>query len=604
MESPKGSMRETYKIFCSKHPLKKLSMPKSDLVWSYYDINSKNENIVIFLHGICGTAGCYFYQLDALGKLGFRVISFQYPCYNYLKDWIKNMCNILEYLNIKKAHFFASDLGGYLIQIYAKLYPSKVESLILCNSYRRTDDFASVSAFRNVYGKLYSFLPHVLLKKIILENYIYVNYVNIDLKEKNSLEFMSNEIDLISSADLGGRIGLQLSVETVDRIHMNDECITILQTLNNTYSDSLNEDMKKAYPFAKHAIMKSGGSFPYLSRYEEVNMYILVHLRNNCNAVFVQEQINSMSYMNQLKTEEIDFEQYTAGKKIGKKNEGNVNKISEGMCNINTMNQSHMNASSYDMYKNNYHNKNNCTKATTTFSYRERHKSDEDKKQVVHSMRQHKKQTDREDSFNLYEHENNNSYENLSRKDTFTSEETVNNNEYINTSSCGNYGGRRYGSEHGGKHSDTLGEKYNSSKDTHDGRKNPKYNHQRGNLHCNQNLYEEQNESYKNENNHKNNELPQETNSNILEINHNDGYYKNSYQQASRDMTREDDIYGTLNSDYAYTSNEDIQVSKGNILNPEECYKKKPIKYVDKLNENNAQNNRVNTNKNDIFCHF
>ncbi|CRH01510.1 acid cluster protein 33 homologue, putative [Plasmodium relictum] len=328
MESEELSMHEAYKNFCSKHPLKKLSMPKSDLVWCYYDINSRNDNIIVFLHGICGTAGCYFYQLDKLSNLGFRVISFQYPCYNYLKDWIKNMCNILEYLNIKKAHFFASDLGGYLIQLYAKLYPSKIQSLILCNSYRKTDDFAAIASLRNIYGKLYSFLPHVLLKKIILENYIYINYVNIDLKEKNSLEFMSNEIDLISASDLGGRISLQLSSDIIDRIYVNDKCITILQTLNNMYSDSLNEDMKKAYPFAKHAIMKSGGDFPYLSRYEEVNMYILVHLRNNCNASFVKEQISNMSYIHQQKNED-DNEQISEKKKYTalhyRTNENNYN---------------------------------------------------------------------------------------------------------------------------------------------------------------------------------------------------------------------------------------------------------------------------------------
>lgn len=297
------SMLEAYKQFCSKYPLKKLSMPKSDLVWCYYDINPRYENVIVFLHGVCGTAGCFFYQMDYLAKLGCRVISLQYPCYSYLKNWIKNLCNILEYLNIKKAHFFASDLGGYLIQLYSKLYPSRVESLILCNSYRSTEDFASIASLRSVYGKVYSFFPHMLLKKIILENYIYLNYSRVDLKEKNSLEFMSNELDLISGADLGGRISLQLSGEVVDGIYVPDRNITILQTLNNLHSDQINDDMRSAYPQAKHAIMKSGGQFPYLSRHEEVNLYVSVHLRNNCDPKFVKEQICSMESM---RSEELD----------------------------------------------------------------------------------------------------------------------------------------------------------------------------------------------------------------------------------------------------------------------------------------------------------
>lgn len=293
------SIQEAYKEFCSLYPLKKLSMPKNDSVWSYYDINIKNDNVIIFLHGVCGTAGCFFYQMHFLSKLKYRIISLQYPCYNYISDWIKNLCNILEYLNVKKAHFFASDLGGYLIQLYAKLYPTKVSSLILCNAYRRTEDFAAVASLRNIYGKLYSFLPHIILKNIMLEDYIYAsNYFNIDLKEKNALEFMSNELDIIPASDLGGRISLQLSSEIVDSIYVNDTAITLIQSFDNMLPEKINEDMRRAYPKAKHALMKSGGIFPYLSRHEEVNLYISVHLRNNCSVQFAKEQIHMMTKIN------------------------------------------------------------------------------------------------------------------------------------------------------------------------------------------------------------------------------------------------------------------------------------------------------------------
>ncbi|ANQ10220.1 Uncharacterized protein PCOAH_00047020 [Plasmodium coatneyi] len=595
MESPKASMHEAYKSFCSQHPLKKLSMPKSDLVWSYYDINSRNENIVIFLHGICGTAGCYFYQLDALANLGFRVISFQYPCYNYLKDWIKNMCNILEYLNIKKAHFFASDLGGYLMQLYAKLYPSKVESLILCNSYRRTDDFAAVAAFRNVYGKLYSFLPHVLLKKIILENYIYVNYVNIDLKEKNSLEFMSNEVDLISSADLGGRISLQLSSEIVDRINVNDRSITILQTLNNTYADSLNEDMKNAYPYAKHAILKSGGSFPYLSRHEEVNMYILVHLRNNCNAAFVKEQISSMSYMHQLKSEEVDIEQFASGRKFGKRVDGSVYKTgTEGKCKISVINRCGTNG---DMHKGTtYHSKGGDPNGTT-FSYRESRKTEEGIiKQGIRNVRWDGHPEEQEDLFNLYKYGSYNSCENFSRKDTVTSEETINSHEKVEvtptTDQHGHYGVGAYG------------EVYTKEDDFRTGGINAKFGNEHHDSYAKQNPYEEQNEHHTNVQNYTNEEFADDPDADVVDINHNDGYYKNGYEHVSRNATREEDVYGSPNGEYAYTSNEDIQSTGGNVPNPEECYNNESLNYADNCNENDPPYGRENVNKNDIFCHF
>lgn len=598
MKSPEASMHEAYKSFCSQHPLKKLSMPKSDLVWSYYDINSRNENIVIFLHGICGTAGCYFYQLDALANLGFRVISFQYPCYNYLKDWIKNMCNILEYLNIKKAHFFASDLGGYLMQLYAKLYPSKVESLMLCNSYRRTDDFAAVAAFRNVYGKLYSFLPHVLLKKIMLENYIYVNYVNIDLKEKNSLEFMSNEVDLISSADLGGRISLQLSSESVDRIHINDSSITILQTLNNTYADSLNEDMKNAYPYAKHAILKSGGCFPYLSRHEEVNMYILVHLRNNCNAGFVKEQIISMSYMHQLKTEEVDIEKFASGRKFGKRADGNDQKMtSEGKCTISIINRCDTSASNDDMHKGTTYHSQGGDPNGTTFSYRERRKTEEGKIiQGVRNIRRDWHPEEQEDLFNLHKYGSYNSCDNFSRKDTVTSEETVNSHERLDAAASGGQPRLHRGG--------AYREVYTTNDDFRAGGMNEKFGQEHQDSYAKQNPYEEQNEDHANVQNYASEPFPEDSDADIVDINHNDGYYKNGYQHVSRNVKREEDVYGSPDVEYVYTSNEDIQSTGRNVRNSEERYNNESLNYADKCNENDPRYGRANVNKNDIFCHF
>ena len=45
------------------------------------------------------------------------------------------------------------------------------------------------------------------------------------------------------------------------------------------------DEMYKSYPSAKLAHLKSGGNFPYLSRSEEINMFILIHLRNFETAV-------------------------------------------------------------------------------------------------------------------------------------------------------------------------------------------------------------------------------------------------------------------------------------------------------------------------------
>ena len=50
---------------------------------------------------------------------------------------------------------------------------------------------------------------------------------------------------------------------------MYDEC---------ALSQGVKDEMYKCYPEARRAHLKNGGNFPYLSRAEEVNVYLQVSL--------------------------------------------------------------------------------------------------------------------------------------------------------------------------------------------------------------------------------------------------------------------------------------------------------------------------------------
>ena len=51
----------------------------------------------------------------------------------------------------------------------------------------------------------------------------------------------------------------------VNHVQVYDEC---------ALSQRVREEMYKCYPNAKRAHLKSGGNFPYLSRADEVNLYL------------------------------------------------------------------------------------------------------------------------------------------------------------------------------------------------------------------------------------------------------------------------------------------------------------------------------------------
>jgi len=67
--------------------------------------------------------------------------------------------------------------------------------------------------------------------------------------------------------------------------------ITIIDVLDDVIiPEVVREGVYKVYPNARQATLKSGGNFPYLSRADEINMHIEVHLRSVCNIAAISLQ--------------------------------------------------------------------------------------------------------------------------------------------------------------------------------------------------------------------------------------------------------------------------------------------------------------------------
>lgn len=56
--------------------------------------------------------------------------------------------------------------------------------------------------------------------------------------------------------------------------------VTIMDVFDEyALSTPVREEIYDAYPEAKLAHLKSGGNFPYVSKYEEVNLHVKVRIR-------------------------------------------------------------------------------------------------------------------------------------------------------------------------------------------------------------------------------------------------------------------------------------------------------------------------------------
>lgn len=129
---------------------------------------------------------------------------------------------------------------------------------------------------------------------------------------QDSIDFMSERLESLTQQELASRLTINCVSSYVDPNELRKIPITILDVsllinqLSSNFlsiqitklisflllivflpkvfdkcaiSERVKQELYRMYPTAKRAHLKTGGNFPYLSRPDEVNMHIVIHLR-------------------------------------------------------------------------------------------------------------------------------------------------------------------------------------------------------------------------------------------------------------------------------------------------------------------------------------
>eukprot|EP01120_Amphizonella_sp_Union-15-10_P002889 TRINITY_DN13184_c0_g1_i1.p1 TRINITY_DN13184_c0_g1~~TRINITY_DN13184_c0_g1_i1.p1 ORF type:complete len:348 (+),score=60.63 TRINITY_DN13184_c0_g1_i1:95-1138(+) len=267
---------DEYKRFRKWVALQRVNVDSfTDKTWKYYDSGPKNTLPLVMLPGTTGTAEIYYPQFLSLCPRGLRIISVQWPVYDTHERWVKGFDRFLDSLKLDKIHLFGTSLGGYLAQCFVHYKPNRVLSLILCNSFCDLQYFANNAPCAG----MFNWMPEFVLKRILLSNF---PNGTMEKEIANSIDFMVEQLETLGQKDLASRLTLNCTRGPLktDSLGLSNDKLTILDTLDEIATpDQLREGVYKAYPNARRALMKTGGNFPYLSRSEEVNMHLTVHLR-------------------------------------------------------------------------------------------------------------------------------------------------------------------------------------------------------------------------------------------------------------------------------------------------------------------------------------
>lgn len=273
-----------FKTFKQTFPVQNcvINVAGVDLGFQYYDAgpHDSDKPPLLCLPPIQGNASSYFWQMSVLSAKGYRVISITWPPLSDALALVKAIDVFLdEVLELKpKLHVLGCGFGGYLALLFAQHRSQRVVSLFLINSYcEKPSQKAS---------GLLSFLPSFVLQTSLLDTLPLAE--NTEPHNAKALDFMASCISLFGPMQLTSRMTLLFdSPSHLDPMKLRDrfrkhERITILETLDETcLSVRTKAELAKYFPEAHLAYVKRGGTFPFLSNPDEINLHIEVHLRRN-----------------------------------------------------------------------------------------------------------------------------------------------------------------------------------------------------------------------------------------------------------------------------------------------------------------------------------
>lgn len=107
----------------------------------YYEIHGSGEPLVL-IEGLGYATWMWYEQIEVLSK-HFKVIVFdnrgvgktEMPDEEYtIELFAADTAELLDALEIKKAHILGVSMGGYVAQEFALRYPEYVDKLILCST--------------------------------------------------------------------------------------------------------------------------------------------------------------------------------------------------------------------------------------------------------------------------------------------------------------------------------------------------------------------------------------------------------------------------------------------------------------------------------------
>ncbi len=165
-------------------------------------INDESRDWVVFIHGAGGSSSIWFQQLKAFKAL-FNVVLLDLRGHGKSKDALQlyyekeytfddisnDILEVIDHLDIEKAHFVGVSLGTIIIRNLSEIAPHRVKSAILCGAITRLNIRSRFLVFLgNTFKRI---IPYMMLYRffawIIMPRKRHANARNLFIREAKKL---------------------------------------------------------------------------------------------------------------------------------------------------------------------------------------------------------------------------------------------------------------------------------------------------------------------------------------------------------------------------------------------------------------------------------
>ena len=231
---------------------------------TFIEKGEQNEKKIILIPGTAGDARIFCRIIEPLSKK-YHVYSFSHIHLKGLMNVVHAWDDLFQQLEISPPFsLLGTSVGGRIVQYYAQEYPSKIDKLILGNTYCDNKELIKKN---RVPALMLKILPTKTIKNVLLKGTEKSFKGEPDFD--SIMKYFATNLEKDSKNRIKIRVRWNLEKHSLPKIPKKIPKLLILSKDDPLIPPNTRKQLISYYPEAENSVFDSGGHFLYITRAEK-----------------------------------------------------------------------------------------------------------------------------------------------------------------------------------------------------------------------------------------------------------------------------------------------------------------------------------------------